>query len=141
MTRADREQDLIAYYTGEIHARVGRDLPEPRVARRTAYLDQLRAEGRDTVLELGCGPGRDGAAIAAAGFSYTGVDLSPASVEACRELGLHAEAASVLERHQSVPRLVGRIVYAEVLRGAPQRAAPLPVDADEPDTVGLEPPQ
>lgn len=58
MSRADREQDLIAYYTGEIQARVGRDLPEPRVARRTAYLDQLRAEGRNTVLELGYGPGR-----------------------------------------------------------------------------------
>jgi SAM-dependent methyltransferase len=97
VTRADREQDLIAYYTGELHARVDRDLPEPRVARRTAYLDQLRAEGRETVVEIGCGPGRDGEAIAAAGFDYTGVDLSPASVEACRELGLKAEVASVLE--------------------------------------------
>jgi len=97
MTRAEREQDLVAYYTGEIQARVDRALPEPRVARRTAYLEQLRVEGRDTVLELGCGPGRDGEAIAAAGFTYTGVDLSPASVEACRELGLHAEVASVLE--------------------------------------------
>lgn len=97
MTRAEREQDLIAYYTGEIQARADRDLPEPRVARRTAYLGQLRAEGRDTVLELGCGPGRDGEAIAAAGFSYTGVDLSPASVGACREVGLRAEVASVLD--------------------------------------------
>nr|WP_238351072.1 class I SAM-dependent methyltransferase [Kribbella shirazensis] len=57
----------------------------------------MRAEGRGTVLEIGCGPGRDGEAIAAAGFSYTGVDLSPASVQACRELGLQAEVASVLE--------------------------------------------
>lgn len=97
MTRADREQDLIAYYTGELQARVDRDLPEPRVARRTAYLDQLRRENLLTVLEIGCGPGRDGAAIAAAGFTYTGVDLSPASVEACRGLGLQAEVASVLE--------------------------------------------
>lgn len=96
MTRAEREQDLIAYYTGELRARVDRDLPEPRIARRTAYLDRLRTEGRDAVVELGCGPGRDGEAIAAAGFTYTGVDLSPASVEACRELGLHAEVASVL---------------------------------------------
>ncbi|TDO54185.1 methyltransferase family protein [Kribbella sp. VKM Ac-2571] len=97
MSRAEREQDLITYYSNEIQDRVERDLPEPRVTRRTAYLDQLRAEGRNTVLELGCGPGRDGEAIAAAGFSYTGVDLSPASVEACRELGLHAEVASVLD--------------------------------------------
>jgi SAM-dependent methyltransferase len=97
MSRAEREQDLITYYSNEIQARIERELPEPRVARRTAYLNQLRAEGRDTVLELGCGPGRDGEAIAAAGFTYTGVDLSPASVAACRELGLHAEVASVLD--------------------------------------------
>ncbi|TCC02796.1 class I SAM-dependent methyltransferase [Kribbella soli] len=97
MSRAEREQDLITYYSNEIQDRVERDLPEPRVARRTAYLEQLRAEGRDTVLELGCGPGRDGEAIAAAGFTYTGVDLSPASVDACRELGLRAEVASVLD--------------------------------------------
>lgn len=97
MNRAEREQDLITYYTNEIQDRVERDLPEPRVDRRTAYLEQLRTEGRDTVLELGCGPGRDGEAIAAAGFTYTGVDLSPASVDACRELGLRAEVASVLD--------------------------------------------
>lgn len=97
MNRAEREQDLIAYYTGELQSRVDRDLPGPRVARRTAYLEQLHDEGRGTVLEIGCGPGRDGAAIAVAGFTYTGVDLSPASVEACRALGLHAEVASVLE--------------------------------------------
>ena len=64
MSRAERERDLVTYYSNEIQARVERDLPEPRVARRTAYLDQLGAEGRDTVLELGCGPGRDGEAIA-----------------------------------------------------------------------------
>ncbi|MFG1910418.1 class I SAM-dependent methyltransferase [Kribbella sp. NPDC048928] len=97
MNREEREQDLIAYYTGELQARVDRDLPEPRISRRTQYLDQLHTEGRETVLEIGCGPGRDGGAIAAAGFSYTGVDLSPASVEACRAQGLRAEVASVLE--------------------------------------------
>ncbi|GAA1570343.1 MULTISPECIES: class I SAM-dependent methyltransferase [Kribbella] len=97
MNRAARERDLVAYYTGELHARVDRELAEPRVSRRTAYLDQLQGEGRRTVLEIGCGPGRDGEAIAAAGLDYTGVDLSPASVEACRASGLRAEVASVLE--------------------------------------------
>ncbi len=97
MTRAERDRDLVAYDTGELHARVDRELAEPRIARRTTYLDQLQRENRSTVLELGCGPGRDGEAITAAGFAYTGVDLSPASVEACRALGLRAEVASVLE--------------------------------------------
>lgn len=97
MSRSEREQDLITYYSNEIQARSGRALPEQRVARRTAFLERLRDEGRHTVIELGCGPGRDGEAIAGAGFAYTGVDLSPASVEACRALGLDVRVASVLE--------------------------------------------
>ncbi|MFF0342143.1 class I SAM-dependent methyltransferase [Kribbella sp. NPDC004875] len=97
MTREARQQDLITYYSNELRARSDRALPDARVTRRTAYLSQLQAEGRHSVLEIGCGPGRDGEAIASAGFDYTGVDLAPASVEACRGLGLRAEVASVLE--------------------------------------------
>jgi SAM-dependent methyltransferase len=95
--RTQRESDLIAYYNNEVEARVGRDLPDARIARRTAYLQQLEREERRSVLEIGCGPGRDGQAIADAGLDYTGVDLAPASVETCRSLGLKAEVASVLD--------------------------------------------
>ncbi|MFI5697927.1 class I SAM-dependent methyltransferase [Kribbella sp. NPDC051586] len=97
MSRSEREQDLIAYYSNELRARTDRALPEPRIARRAAFLTRLRDEGRHSVIELGCGPGRDGEAIAGAGFAYTGADLSPASVEVCRSLGLDARVASVLE--------------------------------------------
>ena len=95
--RAQRENDLIAYYNNEVQARAGRDLPDERVARRTAYLRRLERDGHRSVLEIGCGPGRDGQAIATAGFDYTGVDLASASVETCRSLGLKAEVASVLD--------------------------------------------
>jgi SAM-dependent methyltransferase len=96
-TRAHREQDLIAYYNKEAEARAGRELPDERVARRAAYVERLRREGRRTVLEVGCGPGRDGDAFQAAGFDYVGVDLAPAGVAACRARGLDARVASVLE--------------------------------------------
>jgi SAM-dependent methyltransferase len=95
--RARRESDLISYYTNEIRDRHGRGLSDDRVRTRTAYLGHLDAEGRRSVLEIGCGVGRDGEAFVAAGFAYTGVDLAPASVEACRSLGLDARVASVLE--------------------------------------------
>jgi SAM-dependent methyltransferase len=67
------------------------------VARRGGYVEQLRAEGRRSVLEVGTGPGRDGTAFARAGLDYTGVDLAPASVSVCRELGLDVRVASVLD--------------------------------------------
>jgi SAM-dependent methyltransferase len=96
-SREQRENDLISYYTNEVQARVSRDLPDFRVDRRTTYVNQLAGEGRRSVVEIGCGPGRDGEALASAGLAYTGVDLAPASVEACRRLGLDAHVGSVLD--------------------------------------------
>ena len=96
-TRAQRESDLIAYYTNEVEARVTRELPDFRVDRRTTYANQLEREGRRSVVEIGCGPGRDAEVFAAAGLTYTGVDLAPASVEVCRRLGLDAHVGSALE--------------------------------------------
>jgi SAM-dependent methyltransferase len=95
--RRQRERDLVAYYDNEVHERAGRELPADRVARRGAYIEQLRTEGRRSVIEAGTGPGRDGAALAQAGLDYTGVDLAPASVAACRALGLDVRVASVLD--------------------------------------------
>jgi SAM-dependent methyltransferase len=95
--RARREADLVAYYTNEVPARADRELPPERVARRTAYLKLLERENRRSVLEVGPGPGRDAGAFAEAGLAYTGVDLTPDSVTACRSLGLEAHVASVLD--------------------------------------------
>lgn len=103
--RAQREADLVAYYDNEVRDRAERDLPTPRIARRTAYLDQLEREGLRSVLEIGTGPGRDGQAFAAAGVAYTGVDLAPESVRACRSLGLEAHVASVLDLPSTMPPL------------------------------------
>jgi len=95
--RAQRDVDHVTYYDNEFAERAVRDLPEQRVTRRTAYLELLRRERRRSVLELGAGPGRDGEAIAGAGFDYTGVDLAPRSVAACRSSGLETHVASVLD--------------------------------------------
>lgn len=96
-SRAERESDLVAYYDNEVQSRLGRDLPSERVARRSSFSELLGREGLKSVLEIGSGPGRDGQAFASAGFAYTGVDLAPNSVAACRALGLDARVASVLE--------------------------------------------
>jgi SAM-dependent methyltransferase len=95
--RVQRERDLVTYYDNEVHERVGRELPADRVARRGAYIEQLRAEGCRSLLEVGSGPGREGTAFAQAGLAYTGVDLAPASVAVCRSIALEAHVASVLD--------------------------------------------
>lgn len=96
-SRARRDADLITYYSNEVPARIDRELPTERVARRAAYLKLLERENRQSVLEVGAGPGRDATAFVEAGLGYTGVDLTPGSVAACRSLGLEAYVASVLD--------------------------------------------
>jgi SAM-dependent methyltransferase len=95
--RAQREADLAAYYDTEVRDRADRPLPPRRVAQRDAFLTQVKEERLNSVLEIGSGPGRDGEAFVAAGLTYTGIDLAPESVNACRSLGLDAHVGSVLD--------------------------------------------
>lgn len=97
MAWTQREADLASYYNKEVRDRANRPLPVERITARTTYLDLLKREGLQSVLEVGCGVGRDGDAFAKAGLSYTGVDVAPESVNACIALGLDAQVASVLD--------------------------------------------
>lgn len=92
-----RRADFLAYYDAEAADRARRPVPPWRVAAQQEFLARLAEERWRTVLEVGCGPGRDGEAIAAAGFAYTGVDLSPGMVEVARAAGLDAHVASATD--------------------------------------------
>lgn len=67
--------DLRAFYDQDAHRRAGRDLHGVRLAYRRTFLDALGSAPR-TVLEVGCGPGKDAEAFVAAGHRYAGLDLS-----------------------------------------------------------------
>lgn len=95
--RADRESQLRAYYAKEVSARAARNLDQRRIDLRSEFIELLRQEQRASILEIGCGTGQDGTALSEAGLDYAGVDLTPESVQHCRQLGLTAEVASVLE--------------------------------------------
>lgn len=95
--RAAREAQLREFYAREVTARATKKHGDQRVERRTAFVELLRREDRRTVLEIGCGTGQDGRALADHGLAYTGVDLTPESVDYCRSLGLEAQVASALE--------------------------------------------
>ena len=86
-----------AYYDGEMADRATRPLDPERVARRDVFVAHLHDVGATSVVEVGCGAGRDGVALAAAGLAYVGVDLSSSAVTVCRELGLEALEGSALD--------------------------------------------
>lgn len=92
-----RRADFVTYYDAESTDRAVRPIPDWRTAARDDFLTRLTDERRRTVLELGCGPGRDGAAITAAGLTYTGTDLSPGMVAAARAAGVSAQVASATD--------------------------------------------
>lgn len=89
------EGDLAAYYDQQAGQRAARELNPQRVTYRDQFLSLLRAEGRRTVLEVGTGPGQDGAAFIAAGVQVAGVDLSQEQVRLARLAGVDAQRASV----------------------------------------------
>lgn len=60
------------FYDEETPERSGRPLTDERMDRRDAFIRELDVRGARSVLEVGCGPGRDGAGLDAAGLAYTG---------------------------------------------------------------------
>jgi SAM-dependent methyltransferase len=93
---ASIEDRLRRYYDREMSDRAARPLGHQREARLAEFVQLCDRTGVRSVVEVGCGAGRDGKALAASGLAYKGVDLSSASVAMCRELGLDAYQGSAL---------------------------------------------
>lgn len=91
------EERLQHYYDHEMAQRAERPLGEQRESRLADFVQLCRDRGLHSVVEVGSGAGRDGKVLAAAGLAYKGIDLSAASVDLCRALGLEAEAGSAVD--------------------------------------------
>ena len=91
------EQRLRAYYDEEMAQRAQRPLGAEREARLAGFVRHCRDTGLASVVEVGCGAGRDGAVLAGSGLAYRGLDLTAAAVELCRGLGLDAVVGSATE--------------------------------------------
>lgn len=91
------ERDLLDYYAHELTSRADRPLGDERTHHVRLLTDELSRISPSTVLEIGCGAGRDGVILAASGATYIGTDLSPEAVRICRERGLDAREASATD--------------------------------------------
>lgn len=87
---------LRRYYDQEVTDRAKRPLGERRRAHLTEFIDACGRRGHRSVVEVGCGAGRDGKTMVEAGLAYTGLDVSTGAVAACRDLGLRAQEGSAL---------------------------------------------
>jgi SAM-dependent methyltransferase len=91
---SDIDANLKSFYNNEMGDRARRTLGDEREHRVRAFTDHLHARGAKELLEVGCGAGRDGLILSESGCNYTGIDLSSAAVQTCRDLGLHAVEAA-----------------------------------------------
>ena len=90
------EDALQRYYDREMHDRAERPLGKHRETRRAAFIGLCQQEELSSVVEIGCGAGRDGLALHSSGLTYTGLDFSASSVDMCQGLGLDAVHGSAL---------------------------------------------
>lgn len=72
------------------------DLAPWKAAERDDFLNRLRVEGKQTLLEIGAGPGRFGAFFRDQGLDVTCTDLSTEMVALCRAKGLRAHVMDFL---------------------------------------------
>ncbi len=67
-----------------------------KVEERQHFLEQLQSEKKQSLLEIGAGPGRDSKFLQENGLTVTCTDLSPEMVELCRSKGLNAHVMDFL---------------------------------------------
>ena len=83
-------------YDRQSAERDANDLPPWKTVERDDFLNRLRAEGKQTLLEIGAGPGRFAAWFRDQGLDVTCTDLSPEMVALCRAKGLRAHVMDFL---------------------------------------------
>ena len=81
---------LVNSYEKYAHERNAHSPDEFKVRERSEFLRFLKDEGRETLLEIGCGPGQDAQFFQDQGFQVLAVDNTPTMVKLTAEKGVTA---------------------------------------------------
>ena len=82
---------LVKTYEKYAHERASHSSDEFKVQERSEFLKFLKNEERETLLEIGCGHGRDAQFFQAQGLRVLAVDNTPAMVRLTAEKGVPAQ--------------------------------------------------
>ena len=82
---------LVEVYEKYAHERASHSPDEFKVQERSEFLKFLKSEGRETLLEIGCGPGQDAQFFQTQGFEVLAVDNTPMMVKLTAEKGVPAQ--------------------------------------------------
>jgi SAM-dependent methyltransferase len=88
--------DLINVYNQQAEERDKREIDDWKAEERAHFLSLLQDENKQTLLEIGAGPGRDSLFFKEQGLQITCVDLSPKMIELCQQKGLDAHVMDMV---------------------------------------------
>ena len=91
---------LVKTYEKYAHERASYSLDEFKIQERSEFLKFLKAEERDTLLEIGCGPGQDAQFFQSQGFQVLAVDNTPTMVQLTAEKGIPAQVLDCYDLDQ-----------------------------------------
>ena len=91
---------LVNSYEKYAHERASHSPDEFKVKERSEFLRFLKAEERETLLEIGCGPGWDAQFFQDQGLRVLAVDNAPTMVKLTAEKGVPAQALDCYELEQ-----------------------------------------
>ena len=81
---------LVKTYEKYAHERASHSPDEFKIQERSEFIKFLKAEARDTLLEIGCGHGQDAQFFQSQGLRILAVDNTPTMVELTTEKGISA---------------------------------------------------
>lgn len=82
--------NLLEFYNSDVERRDNREYPAWKREERQHFLSLLQQEGKNSLLEIGAGTGRDSQFFQQHGLKVTSTDLSPEMVKSCQQKGLTA---------------------------------------------------
>ena len=91
---------LVKVYEKYAYERASHAPAEFKVQERSEFLKFLKAEGRETLLEIGCGSGQDAQFFQARGFRVFAVDNTPSMVRLTAEKGITAQVLDCYDLDQ-----------------------------------------
>ena len=93
---------LIASYENHARERESITTNEFKEQEKHEFLKYLRRERRNSILELGCGPGHDARYFQEQGFQILAVDIAPTMVQLANQKGVNARILDCYDLDQVV---------------------------------------
>lgn len=92
-------EELRESYNKAAQIREAGTMQDWKIQERANFLSMLQKEHKQTLLELGAGPGHDSKFFQEQGLDTVCIDLSPEMVALCRQKGLRAHVMDIADIH------------------------------------------